>query len=101
VDRSTRLDAFVSTKRAYVFSDGLPYGCLDLPSAGVPSGAVTVTFGDVIYHSGVDAVFTFHKEHQQIVGKRHFDNLGFKSGAPAPTWDEARFPCLAPSDFEK
>lgn len=101
VDRSTKLDAFVSTKRTYLFVDGLAYGCVNLPSSGIPSGSVTVTFGDVIYHSGVDAVFSFHKEHQQIVARRHFDNLGFKSAAPAPLWDEARHPCLDASEFVK
>ncbi len=97
VDRSTRLDAFLSTKRAYLFVDDLPYGCLDLPAKGVPSGQVTVTFGDVIYHSGVDEVFAFHRAHQQVVARRHFDNLGFKSGVTAPTWDDGRFPCFPPS----
>ena len=96
-DRSTHFDAFLSTKRAYLFLDNEPYGCLDLPSKGVPSGTVTVTFGDVIYHSGVDSVFTFHKKYQQTYAKRHFDNLGFKSGVAAPTWDQTRFPCQPPS----
>jgi hypothetical protein len=95
VDRSTRFDVFVSTRRAYLFLDTKPYGCVDLPSSGIPSGDVTVTFGDVIYHSGVDDVQTFHKTRQQIVGKRHFDNLGFKSGVEGPAWDEARIPCFS------
>ena len=95
VDRSSRFDVFLSTRRAYLFLDNKPYGCIDLPSSGIPSGEVTVTFGDVIYHSGVDDVQTFHKTRQQIVGKRHFDNLGFKSGVQAPTWDESRIACFS------
>jgi hypothetical protein len=96
VDLSTRFDIFVSSKRAYVFLDGDPYGCAELPASKVPTGPVTVTFGDVLYHSGADDnTFAFHKKHLQIETRRHFDNLGFKSGLGAPTWDEARFPCVA------
>jgi hypothetical protein len=58
-----------------------------------------VTFGDVIYHSGADSVFAFHRAHQQQFAKRHFDNLGFKSGVEAPMWDEGRFPCFPPSSI--
>jgi hypothetical protein len=94
VDRSTRYDAFLSTTRAYLFVDNQPFGCATLPSKGIPSGTVTVTFGDVLYHSGVDSVFAFHKTYQQVFAKRHFDNLGFKSGEKAPPWDESRFPCF-------
>jgi hypothetical protein len=101
VDHSTRFDYFLSTKRVYVFSENAPYGCIDLPTAGVPSGEVTVTFGDVLYHSGVDAVFAFHETHQKIWAKRHFDNLGFKSGVPGPGWDEKRFPCLGANEIMK
>ena len=95
VDRSTTFDAFLSTRRAYLLLDNQPYGCVDLPSSGVPSGMVTVTFGDVIYHSGVDETLAFQAEHQQLIAKRHFDNLGFKSGVAAPPWDAARFPCIS------
>jgi hypothetical protein len=98
-DRSTSMDVFLSTQRAYLFLDNEPYGCVDLPDSGVPSGQVTVTFGDVIYHSGVDSVFAFHKNHQQQFAKRHFDNLGFKSGVGAPMWDEGRFPCFPASSI--
>ncbi|HEV8247022.1 MAG TPA: hypothetical protein VGP93_14695, partial [Polyangiaceae bacterium] len=93
VDHAARFDVYVSSARAYLLLDGEPHGCIDLPSAGVPSGSVSVTFGDVLYHSGVDSVFDFHQRHQQIVAKRHFDNLGYKSGVGAPAWDEERFPC--------
>ena len=99
VDRSTHFDAYISTKRAYLFLDNEPYGCADLPSKGVPSGAVTVTFGDVLYHSGVDSVFSYHETYQKIIARRHFDNLGFKSGVDAPMWDESRLPCAAASSI--
>jgi hypothetical protein len=96
VDRATRWDLFVSTRRAYLLFDGEPWGCADLPAAGVPSGPVTVTFGDVLYHSGVDVhLFAYHQEHMKVFSRRHFDNLGFKSGVAAPAWDESRFPCVS------
>jgi hypothetical protein len=93
MDYSNRYEMYVSSKRAYVFLDGQPYGCADLPTAGVPQGAVTVTFGDVLYHSGVDNTFDFTKRKQQTVSLRHFDNLGFKNHVAAPPWDAGRFPC--------
>jgi hypothetical protein len=94
IDRSTRIDAFVSTLRAYTFLDGKPYSCVNLPAKGVPSGDVTVTFGDVLYHSGVDEVFAYHTNNTKTVARRHFDNLGFKSGVEAPAWNEERMPCV-------
>jgi hypothetical protein len=95
MDRSAHFDVYVSTKRAYLFLDGQPYGCANLPAAGVPSGPVTVTFGDVLYHSDADHTFLFTGQHLQREMRRHFDNLGFKSGVPQPPWNEKRFPCNA------
>jgi hypothetical protein len=96
-----RVDLWASASRAYVFLDGRPYGCANLPSAPA-AGPVTVTFGDVLYHSGVDepvvAVPTslpFIAKYQLTETRRHFDNLGFDSGVAAPPWDEGRFPCLS------
>jgi hypothetical protein len=100
VDQPTRFDAFFSVKRAYLFLNDQPYGCVDLPERGVPKGPVNITFGDVLYHSGVDEVMAFQEKHQKIIAKRHFDNLGFKSKTPAPAWDEARLPCFAPTTFK-
>jgi hypothetical protein len=96
VDRATRFDAFLSTQRGYLFLDGQPYGCAKLPETRTPRGPVTVTFGDVLYHSGVDGVFRFHEKYQKIITRRHFDNLGFKSGVAAPAWDHDRLPCQNP-----
>jgi hypothetical protein len=39
--------------------------------------------------------FPFLHEHQCTETKRHFDDLGFKSGVPAPTWNETTHPCGA------
>ena len=87
----------MQTERAYLFLDGKAYGCVDLPDAGVPAGEVSVTFGDVLYHSGVDALdrYGYYQSKYQKVTRRHFDNLGFKSGVPAPAWDSSRFPCVS------
>jgi hypothetical protein len=93
MDRATKLDVYASTERAYWFLDGRPFSCADLPDATVPAGPVTVTFGDVLYHSGVDATFTYTAKALQVSSRRHYDNLGFSSGVPAPEWDESRFPC--------
>ncbi len=97
VDRATRFEAYVSTKRAYLLLDGEPYGCVDLPATGVPVGPVTVTFGDTLFHSNNDQLqfYDFPREHLYHDTQRHFDNLGFKSGVAAPTWDEARLPCVS------
>ncbi len=96
VDHRVVFDVYASTKRAYLFLDGQPYGCADLPDVGVPTGQVTVTWGDVLYHSAVDHTYAFHAAHMQTEQRRHFDNLGFSSGVPAPTWDETRLPCASP-----
>jgi hypothetical protein len=56
---------------------------------------VTLSFGDVLYHSGVDHVFAFHEKYMQTVSSRHYDNIGFKSSVVAPPWDEGRFPCVS------
>ncbi len=95
MDRGTRFDVYASTKRVYMFLDEKAYGCADLPTAGVPTGPVTVTFGDVLYHSDADEVFAFTKAHMQYETRRHYDNLGFKSAVSAPSWDEARLPCVS------
>jgi hypothetical protein len=97
LDRGTRYEVLTSTKRIYLYLDGEPYACADLPATSVPAGPVTVTFGDVIYHSGVDTTYTYTKQALQIATRRHFDNLGFKSGMAAPAWDEKRLPCAAAS----
>jgi hypothetical protein len=57
-----------------------------------PEGPVTVTWGDVLYHSSVDHTYAFHTAHMQIETQRHFDNLGFSSGVAAPAWDTKLIP---------
>jgi hypothetical protein len=112
-DRNVKFDVYVSAARIYVLLDGAPYSCTSLPAVAddgsmytAPTGAVTVTLGDVLYHSGVDISvgggaltapdsYVFHRNHMQTVTRRHFDNFGFSSGVAAPAWDETRFPCVS------
>ncbi|MEI9953229.1 MAG: hypothetical protein WDO74_30675 [Pseudomonadota bacterium] len=96
VDHRVLFDVFTSTERTYLFMDGQPYGCALLPSGVMSPGAVTVTWGDALYHSAVDHTYDFHTRHMLVEQRRHFDNLGFSSGVPAPKWDDSRFPCAAP-----
>ncbi|MBV1862493.1 MAG: hypothetical protein KUG77_28990 [Nannocystaceae bacterium] len=111
VDNALRIDIYLSSERIYLFTDEQPYACVDLPATSFedgnvyspPSGPVTVTWGDVLYHSSVDLAtgggpvqgnsYTFHRNHMQITTRRHFDNIGFSSDQPAPEWDEALMPC--------
>lgn len=108
VDASVRFDLYASDSRAYLLVNGKPYGCANLKSfSGVtpapvsPVGEVSVTFGDVLYHSGVDESFKgwgaggYISRHSMIHTTRHFDNLGFSSGVAAPQWDESRLPCTS------
>jgi hypothetical protein len=97
VDRSTLFEVYASTSRIYLLLAGKPYACANLPASGIPSGEVTVTYGDVLYHSGVDKFefYPYMAENLQKDSIRHYDNLGFKSGVAAPDWDESRFPCTS------
>jgi hypothetical protein len=103
--RLVRTDLYLSTTRAYIFLAGAPYACANLSKAPA-AGPVTVTFGDVLYHSGVDEPvvgnqsvgYDFIKNHQKTETRRHFDHLEFKSGLPAPAWNEAVLPCTSAVD---
>jgi hypothetical protein len=107
-DRTVMFDVFVSTGRVYLYTNGAPYGCVDLPAGAMPAGEVTVTYGHALYHSGADLQnsegtyngwYPWHHENMQVFASRHFSNLGFKSGVPAPAWDEGRFPCVPASEM--
>jgi hypothetical protein len=105
LDRATTWEVYASTKRVYLFLDGKAHGCADLPSGGGPgAGPVSVTFGHVLYHSGVDSMVglsDFVMKHGQTESHRHFDNLGFKSGVAAPDWNEQLLPCARPDQMSK
>jgi tetrahydromethanopterin S-methyltransferase subunit B len=103
MDRITKYDAYISSTVLYAFMDGTPAGCMQYPSNGFAlTGAVTVTFGDVLYHEGAgdelvcseQKPYAFMHEHQCTETKRHWDDLGFKSGVAAPPWNDTLFPCI-------
>jgi hypothetical protein len=110
-DNAEKLDVYVSSARIYLFLDDKPYACTDFPAKAdtgdvlsPPTGPVSVTWGDVLYHSGVDfstgggdimgPSYLFHRTHMHKTTRRHFDNLGFASGSPSPAWDESLIPCV-------
>jgi hypothetical protein len=111
-DNAVKLDVYVSSDRIYLLLNDKPYSCTDLPAKAddgsvyhPPSGAVSVTWGDVLYHSAVDFSvggvelqgnsYLFHRTHMHTLTRRHFDNIGFASGSAAPAWDESLVPCVA------
>jgi hypothetical protein len=102
VDRTVRFDVYVSTGRAYLLTNGQPYACVELPAGRLTAGNATVTFGDVLYHSGADleAWYPFHLAKLHNVTSRHYSNLAFSSKVPAPTWDESRIPCVPASGLK-
>jgi hypothetical protein len=102
VDRMTTFDAYISSDRLYLLMDGLPAGCTLFPTGTgfALQGPVTLAFGDVLFDESAETLvcstprpFAFLHEHQCTETKRVWDDLGYKSGAPAPTFDETRFPC--------
>lgn len=103
MDRMTRFDAYISSSLVYTFVDGTPAGCMQYPTSGgfALSGPVSITFGDVLYHESApdegicnqSHPYAFMHEHQCSESKRHWDDLGFKSGVAAPGWDNDLFPC--------
>jgi len=105
MDRMTKFDAYISSSSVYTFVDGTPAGCMQYPTTGgfALTGQVSVTFGDVLYHEsaidegicGQSHPYVFMHEHQCAESKRHWDDLGFKSGIDRPEWDYSRFPCTA------
>jgi hypothetical protein len=109
-DMRVRYDVYVSTNKVYFMLNGQPAACANLTAAHtMPAGPVTVTFGDVLYHSGVDIDFgsdpnqpfpgfPFHQKHEQFETHRHFDELAFSSNVSAPDWNETLVPCATSHD---
>ena len=99
-----QIDLYVSTSKAYLFVDGKQGGCANL-TAAPHAGPVSVTFGDVLYHSGVDepvvtvpTSYPYLFKYQLTATRRHFDNAGFSSGVAAPPWDASALPCTSQLD---
>jgi hypothetical protein len=99
-DRPVQFDVYTSTERVYVFMDEKPAGCAVLPAGAMPAGNVTVVFGAVGYHLGIDeGVVPENSPHRylrtySLTHDDHtFDDLGISNGVAAPMWDESRLPC--------
>ena len=73
--------------------------CAKLDPATIPSGNVKVTFGDVVYHTGVDNEFVevlsngFHNKQKLTFGERHFGTSAFSRRSPHPRGTKRKFPC--------
>lgn len=99
-DLPVLFDVYASTSRVYVFMNGAPMGCADIERGTWEEGPVSVTLGDVLYHSGVDedivcgdCPHAYLKERRLTQALRRFDSFGFKSGVKAPAWNEVTMPC--------
>jgi hypothetical protein len=99
-DRPVQFDVYASTQRIYVFVDGQPGGCAELPAGRMPAGPVTVLFGSVGYHMDIDeSVAPANSPHVYLRTRslnhvdRHMDDFGIELSVPAPAWDNARLPC--------
>ena len=110
-DNTIKIDVYLSTSRIYLLVNDAPYSCTSFSATAEdgetytpPSGQVSVTFGDALYHSGESftvaggpisgAMYQFHQAKMLKLTRRHFDNIGFVANQPAPAWDETRFPCV-------
>jgi hypothetical protein len=99
-DRPVRFDTYISTSRVYVYVDNKPAGCANLPDGQMPDGPVTVIFGSVIYHGGIDesvvpdtSPHQYLKRYSLVHYDRRFDEVGMDQDADLPGWDETRLPC--------
>jgi hypothetical protein len=99
-DRPVLFDVYASTSRVYVFIEGKPAGCGILPQGKMTPGDVTVAFGSVIYHSGIDEMVGQKDAPQEYLARwsqantaHHFDNFGIANTVQLPAWDEKILPC--------
>lgn len=100
MDRPVKFDVYASTKRVYMFLEDKPAGCAVLPEGKFPAGPVTVIFGVAAYHMEIDEFVVGENSSQQYWRRfslahtdRKLDDLGVKSGATLPAWDETIMPC--------
>ena len=76
----------------YMLLDGEPYGCAESAGLQRARGPVTVTFGDVLYHSGVDQ--PSRSPRRRCKCPRGATSTTWVQERPARSkWDEKRFPC--------
>ena len=99
-DRPVQWDVYTSTSRVYVFVDGKPAACADLPPGRMPVGPVTVAYRAVIYHCGIDETVTpnetghrYEHDYSLCHSDHHMDDFGIDLSVPSPAWDESVLPC--------
>lgn len=104
-DLPVTFDVYVSRWRVYVFANDKPVGCAEIPNGSWFEGPVSVTLGDVLYHSGVDeevvcsdCAHQFLRRFRLEQAVRRFDSFAFRSGVRAPPWNEVTMPCSAELD---
>lgn len=104
MDRNNQYDVYLSTSAVYLYFDGTPYGCANLPPNTFKPGAASIAFGDTLYHSGadiapapngsmVDWIYGFSSRHLAYDERRRFESIGYSSGVKAPAWDTGILPC--------
>ena len=100
IDRMVKFDVYASTDRVYVFVEDKPSGCAVIPAGHFPAGPVNVAFGVASYHIDADEFvtrenprFEYWSRYSKNHTERRFDDLGIKSGASLPTWNETLMPC--------
>jgi hypothetical protein len=100
MDRLGKIDVYASTHRVYVFLEDRPAGCAVLPEGKMPAGPVNVLFGMAGYHIDIDehvmsdgATKLYWQRYSATHIDRKLDDLGIRSGATLPAWDETIMPC--------
>jgi hypothetical protein len=97
VDRTILFDVYASTSRVYLFTNGVPYGCVDLPAARSPRApprsrsATCSTTPAWIWRIGTPTIGRTCRRRPRVTSP----NLGFSSNVAAPEWNEKRIPCVA------
>lgn len=99
-DRPVQWDVYASTDRVYVFMDGKPAACANLPEGRMPEGPVTVAYRAVLYHCGIDETVTpedtghrYERNYSLCHSDHHMDDFGIDRSVPEPAWDESVMPC--------
>src|SRR5688572_943418 len=99
-DRPVQWDVYASTDRVYVFMDGKPAACANLPEGRTPEGPVTVAYRAVLYHCGIDETVTpedtghrYERSYSLCHSDHHMDDFGIDLSVPEPEWDESVLPC--------
>jgi hypothetical protein len=99
MDRQVKFDVYASTDAVYVYVEGKPAGCAEIPAGRFPAGNVNINFGIAAYHIDIDEYVTRENPRNEYWSRtsiihtdRKMDDLGVKSGVSLPPWD-SRLKC--------